>query len=203
MPNWIARSLSYIFLRVFCGFEIRGQENVPRKGGFILAGNHMSYLDPVAFAAACPRALSFMARDTLFNRPFFGAFIRSLQAFPLKRNAADLGAIKEAVRRLKVGRGLLVFPEGTRGAGGALKEAQAGVGFLARKAVVPVIPAYVEGTDAVMPKGAKGMKFAKVRIIFGAGVLRSEVEGEDADFAAFVMDRLEGLKDSLGASHSR
>lgn len=203
MPNWIARSLSYLLLRIFCGFEIRGQEHVPLKGGFILAGNHKSYLDPVAFAAACPRALSFMARDSLFQRPVFGAFIRALQAFPLKRNAADLSAIKEAVRRLKTGRGLLVFPEGTRTPDGRMKNAEAGVGFLARKAGVPVVPAYIEGSDVVMPRGSKGIRPAKVRIVFGPSVLRSESGGEDGDFAALVMDRLEGLRESLAASLSR
>ncbi|MGE5279285.1 MAG: lysophospholipid acyltransferase family protein, partial [Deltaproteobacteria bacterium] len=85
----ISKFLCYVALRLFFRLRVRGRENFPSAGGFILAGNHVSFLDPVVFGAPCPRGLYYMARDTLFGRPFFGWFLRRIHAFPLKRRAAD------------------------------------------------------------------------------------------------------------------
>ena len=166
----------YRFLCVSCpvlfkclgGFNVNGLENVPKSGGFIVAANHVSFLDPLVIGISCPRRLSYMARHDLFSNPVFGGIIRNLGAFPVKRKTADLSAIKEAVKRLKNGGGLLVFPEGTRQSGGNLSEqAQPGIGFLAAKVNVPVIPALVEGTDKSLPKNARCIHPARISVRFG------------------------------------
>src|SRR3989338_6109837 len=101
MAYFIVRNFLKLFLIIFTGFRVYGAGNVPRKGGFILAGNHVSHLDPPALASASPRVLHFMARDTLFNNRVLGWIIGSCNSFHVRRGEADLGAIKEAVRRLK------------------------------------------------------------------------------------------------------
>ena len=92
----------------------------------------------------------------------------------MKRNTADLSAVKEAVRRVNCGDGLVVFPEGSRSMGGQSFEPQAGIGFLAGKFKIPVIPAFIKGTDAALPKGAKLLRPGKICVYFGAPVVIEE-----------------------------
>lgn len=166
----------YFLNRLFCilvfkllfRIQAYGREHIPRKGGFILASNHVSFLDPIAVGIACPRQLNFMARHDLFSHRFFGWLIYSVGSFPVKRNTADRSALKEAIRRLEDGKGLLLFPEGRRAQESNTADGpQAGIGFLAAKAGVPVIPAFVKGTDKALPKGAKFIRPKKVSVYFG------------------------------------
>ena len=134
-------------------FRLRayGRGNVPRRGGAIVASNHQSFLDPVFFGAAIDRPIDYFARRSLFRGPF-GAFIRALNAFPVERGRADLGALRGALERLQAGRVLLLFPEGTRTETGEVGPFQEGVAALARRAGVPVIPAAVEGAFEAWPR---------------------------------------------------
>ncbi len=167
MAYFIVRNFLKLFFKIVMGFKVYGVENVPKKGGFILAGNHVSHLDPPALASACPRVLHFMARHTLFNNRVLGWIIGSCNSFPVRRGETDLGAIKEAVRRLKNGKVLLIFPEGTRSQNGEIQAAQPGVGYLSLMAGVPILPAYVKGTDEAMPRGTRKIKPVRVSVYFG------------------------------------
>lgn len=170
-----SKTISFLILKFFFHLRITGKENLPQKGGFILASNHVSYLDPVVLGAACPRQLNYMARDDLFYHPWFSRLISSLGAFELKRDSADISALKEAMKRLHQGKGLLLFPEGTRlsadRSGSDFIKVHAGVGFLAAKLQVPVVPAFIKGTEIALPKGAKFIKLAKISVFFGKQIL--------------------------------
>ena len=163
----ILRLLSAIILKILFCFRAKGLEHIPKKGGFILASNHVSYLDPVTLGVACPRKLNFMARHDLFFSPLFSWLISTLGAFPIKRDSADHSALKEALRRLKNGNALVLFPEGSRGINGISNQPQAGIGFLAIKLDVPVIPAFIKGTERALPKGAKFIRPNKISVHFG------------------------------------
>jgi 1-acyl-sn-glycerol-3-phosphate acyltransferase len=139
---------------------------IPRQGAFILASNHTSNLDPVVLGICSVRRLNFMAKIELF-KGLLGFFLTHLGSFPVKRGEADLGAMKEALKRLKAGRVILIFVEGTRRIGNEPPKAQAGVGFLAMKSGVPIVPVYVKGTDKVMAPGAKFFKRGRVFATFG------------------------------------
>lgn len=167
MMYFIVRNFLKLFFKIIMGFKVYGIENVPNKGGFILAGNHVSHLDPPALASASPMVLHFMARHTLFNNWAFGWLIHSCNSFPVKSGEADPGALKEAVRRLKNGKILLIFPEGTRSQSGEIQAAQPGIGYLSLMAGVPILPAYVKGTDEAMPKGARSIKRVRISVYFG------------------------------------
>ena len=82
---------------------IKGKENVPLEGGMIMAANHLSNWDPPMAGTYMPRPVSYMAKEELFRPAIAGAVIRSLYAFPVKRGAADRGAIKAALGILKQG----------------------------------------------------------------------------------------------------
>ena len=162
--RWLALILSKLLFRI----EFQGREFIPKKGGFILVSNHLSYLDPIAIGTACPREVSFLAKDTLFNYPFLAGWLKAVGVIPVKRGAADLSAIKTAIHNASSGKGLALFPEGTRREKeNAFINPQAGAGFLADKLNVPVIPAFVSGTEQALPRGAKFLRPAKIKVKFG------------------------------------
>ncbi|MFA4990090.1 MAG: lysophospholipid acyltransferase family protein [Candidatus Omnitrophota bacterium] len=162
--RWILLVLSKLLFRI----EFQGREFIPAKGGFILVSNHLSYLDPIAVGTACPRKVSFMAKNTLFGYPFLSGWLKAVGAIPVKRGAPDFSAIKTAMHNAASGKGLALFPEGTRRTQeNAFINPQAGAGFLADKLNVPVIPAFVSGTEDALARGAKFIRLAKIRVKFG------------------------------------
>jgi 1-acyl-sn-glycerol-3-phosphate acyltransferase len=196
MLYFLGRSISYIFVKFFCGFKVTGRANIPKKGGFILASNHASYLDPLVLGAASSRRMEYFAKEELFKNKLFAKILYAVGAFPVKRNKMDLFSIKEAIRRLKEGRALVMFPEGTRSTDGQIHDAQEGVGFLASKAEVPVIPAYISGTDKVLPKNAKSLKLNKIRVYFGEKI-DFERRQAYADVSNMVIQRIRQLACNL------
>jgi len=163
-----SRFVLLVILKIFFLFEVRGKENIPKKGGFILAANHVSYLDPVALGAACQRAVHFMARDNLFLKPVLKSWLKAVEVIPLKRDAADLSAIKTGLRIVYTGGGLALFPEGRRRTKVDMYlDPEPGVGFLAAKGGVPVIPAFIAGTYIAMPRQARSLRLAKISVCFG------------------------------------
>ncbi|MBU0503125.1 MAG: lysophospholipid acyltransferase family protein [Candidatus Omnitrophota bacterium] len=165
------RFLSWVLFKAVCGLEVSGCEFIPKKGGFILASNHLSYLDPIAVGVACGRLdLNYMARHNLFRNPGFAWVLKEVHVFPVKRNTADFKALKEAMRRVNQKKGLVLFPEGTRQVSGKFGEPEPGIGFLAAKLRVPVIPVLVRGTDQAWPKKARLPRPAKVKVTFGPGI---------------------------------
>jgi len=182
-----------VILKLFFRFKVEGRENLPKKGGFILASNHLSFIDPVALGCASLRKLNYFARHDLFKNPLFGRILLAVGAFPVVREKADLSALKEALKRLKSGKGLVVFPEGTRGeAGEKMLQPQSGIGFLALKSGVPVIPAFVSGTQNAMPKNSNSIKIAPISIKFGEPMF-IERGLPYADVARKIMARVEKL----------
>ncbi|MDD2680310.1 MAG: lysophospholipid acyltransferase family protein [Candidatus Omnitrophica bacterium] len=162
--RWLALILSKLLFRI----EFQGREFIPEKGGFILVSNHLSYLDPIAVGTACPREVSFMAKDTLFDYPLLARWLKAVGVIPVKRGAPDPSAIKTAIRNAASGKGLALFPEGSRREKeNAFINPEPGAGFLADKLNVPVIPAFVSGTEKALPKGAKFLRPVKVRVRFG------------------------------------
>lgn len=160
------RFLCAVFIKTFNRLEAKGLENIPKEGAFIVASNHVSFLDPVAVGVACPRPLDFIARADLF-KGLFAWLLPKIGVVPIRRNSADTSALKEAMRRLRKGRALAIFPEGARAPEPEAAKPQAGIGFLAAKLQVPVIPAFVRGTSEALPKGAKFIRPTKISVLFG------------------------------------
>ena len=132
-----------LYSRLFLRIKVEGTGNIPRKGGVLMASNHLSYWDPPVVAANSGRLVRFMAKESLFEKPFFGWYIAKLGAFPVKREASDSWAYKMSLKILKEGGKLLVFPEGTRGDWKKLGEAKPGIARIAFAGGVPVVPVLV------------------------------------------------------------
>ena len=171
MPYKLSRFILLLFLKICFWLKCEGKGNLPKEGGVIIASNHISYLDPLAIGCASPRVIDFMARDSLFSIPVLGGWMRAVGAFGVKRNSADISAMKEAIYRLQHGRVLTLFPEGTRQISVLVStKVEPGVGFLAAKSGAVVIPAFVSGTEKALPKGAKFFRPSRIRVKFGVPV---------------------------------
>jgi 1-acyl-sn-glycerol-3-phosphate acyltransferase len=132
-----------------------------------VAANHTSYLDPPLLAIALAREAVFMAKEELFRVPLLGRFI-GRYAFPVRRDAAQPSTLKEAVRRLKEGHLVVLFPGGGRARmGDGTQEVKRGVGVLQRLSGAPVLPAYIEGANEALPVGARLLRPRKLRVCFG------------------------------------
>lgn len=147
-------------------WQVRGAENVPAAGPVIIASNHASNLDPPVVAVAVWRPCYFMAKQELFTNRMFNWYIRCLGAFPVRRGTADRAALKRSLELLEQGRALVMFPEGTRSETGELKEPELGVGMIACRTGIAVVPVYLQGTSRVMPKGG-GFRLARIVVTFG------------------------------------
>lgn len=163
----ILKPVALAFMRLYFRLETRGREHVPLHGPVLVIANHSSALDPPIVGGACPRRLCFLAKAQLFDIPLFGALIRSLNARPLRRDGADAGAMRTALRLLQDGAALLVFPEGTRGPEGTLRAPKAGAAMLAVLAGAPVVPAFISGSGQALAKGRRLPRPVKVRVTFG------------------------------------
>lgn len=163
MTYEICKALCFLLVSLFCKIEVKGKDVFPKAGPFILASNHISYLDPEVVGMLCPRKLNYLAKEELFTNKLFAAFLKKINVIPIKRGHADLHVLRLSLKILE-SKPLLIFPQGKRATNyDSFKE---GVGFLYRKSKAPVIAAKVYGTDKILPKGAKFPKFGKIKVIF-------------------------------------
>lgn len=182
-------------LTLVCGlkFTVYGKEYIPRSGGFILASNHTSNLDPLVLGISCFRQLNYMAKEELFRNRFFRAILFSVGAFPVKRGTADLGAIRTAFSRVKKGGGLLLFPQGGRRPLTDTADPEPGVGMLCQRMGVPVIPAFVEGSDTALPAGASRIvRGVTVTVRFGPAMM-AEKSRDYQQISNRIMKEIRGL----------
>ncbi len=167
MIYWIAHGLICIFSKIIAPVTVFGKENFPPDKGVIIASNHLSNLDPVILGLASGRKLSYVAKESLFRNKLFSFLLYRVGAFPIRRDYGDVGAIKEALRRLKKRGRIVVFPEGTRKSQSGPKKVQPGVGLLAVKGDAVIVPAYIRGSDKVMAPGSNIIKPGRITVTFG------------------------------------
>lgn len=210
--------LSYIFYRVIrficlviCNicFRVRlhGRENIPEEGPFIVASNHVSHLDPVIVAINMPQNLHFMAKDDLLKIRFLGTLLKMVGVFPVKRGYQDPGAVKTALRILKKGKMLMIFPEGGRVDVSNLGKPQMGIGMLAAHSGAPVLPVFIKGSNNALPKGARFFKlFTPIDVTIGrllefkSSLNTSNRKQHYAEFSDEVMRAISLLKGSYEAA---
>lgn len=145
--DWIARFLFFIFLRV----RLQGRNNVPTKGPFIIASNHLSWTDVLLIPAYLKSQVVYMAKEESFHSKV-GWLVRFMGAFPVKRGEADRQSLRTADTQLKAGRVLVIFPEGTRSKTHAIAQAHAGLGMIALRSGVPVVPVAIWGSEHALKK---------------------------------------------------
>jgi 1-acyl-sn-glycerol-3-phosphate acyltransferase len=133
--------------------RVHGMKHVSTPGPFIFTCNHVSLFDIPALVLTLPRHY-FVAKSELFKIPVFGPGIRAVGTIPIERTnqKAAFGSYKVAAERIRGGRSVIVFPEGTRGTSYPIRPFKKGPFVLAVEAGVPIIPCLVHGTIEVLPK---------------------------------------------------
>ncbi|KAF0145693.1 MAG: plsC [Nitrospirae bacterium] len=190
-------TLFFILLKIFFRLKIIDAEKVPEKGGVIVVSNHVSHLDPLVIGVAIrKRQSTFMAKSGLFKIPLIGAFVRTF-SFPVDRDNPQPSTIKEAVKRLKNGEIIVMFPEGGRSRDGSLLDAKRGTGMIAAMSKAAIVPAFIEGTDKALPAGARRIRLSRIKVYFGELI---EIKGTETgkDFqeriGSDIMEAIKSLK---------
>lgn len=142
--TWV---LAVLVLKFSFFLKVRGAGNCRGiRGGYLIVCNHRSNWDPIVLGMSVRgRPVWYLAKEELFRRPVARFFLTRLHAIPIARGAGDIGAVKTALKALREGKILGMFPEGTRTKSGQLQQFEAGAALLALRSKVPVVPAYIKG----------------------------------------------------------
>lgn len=173
------RVCQFVLQNIFCfwlQYRARGHEQLQESPGALLLANHQSYLDPLLVGLPLQRPVSFLARDSLFRVPVVGWILRQTYVMPINRDAASTASIRDCLRRLEQGYLVGIFPEGTRTSDGNLGELKPGFVAIVRRTDRPIIPIGIAGAFEALPRGAWWLRPARVRVVFGAPIERSELE---------------------------
>jgi 1-acyl-sn-glycerol-3-phosphate acyltransferase len=185
--------------------EVKGKENVPRKGALIVVSNHLSNGDPPVVTSTVPRQLSWMTKAEWFKTPVIGWLFKMAGMVPVRRGEADFGALRQAQEVLKHGGALGMFPEGHRSGPKGLQKGEAGSALIALRTGAPVQPMALWGTEHVkLPRDLLRRTHAHVRFgkpfvlkPQGTKVTREDIErGTETimkEIAALLPERLRGV----------
>ena len=196
---WVAvRLLATVLFRL----RVSGAHHVPKTGGVLIAANHASYLDIPILGCGMPRRAWFMGRMDLFSGPA-AWLMRHMGWIPIRRERVDRTGFEEAIRRVKAGEAVVIYPEGGRSEDGRLQPGKPGVGIIVAATGCPVVPAYLGGTYDVLPPGAKWIRLRPIRVLYGAPVdfsaLVKEMDSESKKKDVYqrisqeIMDRIAAL----------
>lgn len=158
-------------MRLYTRMSINGREHIPKRGAFVLAPVHRSYVDTPIAGCVTRRRLHFMGKQEMWKNRQMGWIFSALGSFPVDRGAADREAIRRSLAVLELGEGLVLFPEGERKSGPVVQPLLDGAVYIAVKAGVPIVPVGIGGSEKVMPKKAKFVYPRKVHIEIGPPIL--------------------------------
>jgi 1-acyl-sn-glycerol-3-phosphate acyltransferase len=199
--RFTARFILFLTSRV----HLRGRYNIPRSGPYIIAANHLSWIDVPMVPAYVPRKVVYMAKEEAFHSKV-GWLVRFLGAFPVKRGEGDRQALRTAEDLLKKKKVLVIFPEGTRSKMCTLARAHAGLGMIALRSGVPVLPVAIWGSEHALKKFGVPVTICYGEpVVFkpkGVKVTREEIEAATDEvmrrIAAMLPERYRGVYGEAG-----
>ncbi len=161
-----ANVLLRLLFRMLLRLEVVGRENVPLTGAFIAMINHVSFLDPVMTVALAPREIVAMSKIENYSHPIGALVLNLYGSFPIRRGEVDMEAIRASMQVLRLGRGLLMAPEGTRSKTATLQPGLDGMVMIALRADVPIVPVAISGAER-FKHNWKRLRRTPARIVFG------------------------------------
>jgi 1-acyl-sn-glycerol-3-phosphate acyltransferase len=176
---------SHALIKVFYDAAFRGEivglENLPKHRAFLVASNHASHLDAPIVGLHVGRQVSFFARKTLWKPGIAAWWLDAVRTIPVDRDGGtDVAAFKRVIQALKEGRTIIVFPEGTRSSNGQLQSAKGGVGLIACKTQVPVVPARVFGSFEALGRSSSLRLGTPIDVVYGPPLLPEAYDQPEA-----------------------
>ena len=181
MKRETLQKLVDIIFHLIADIRFVGAENIPAKGGILLATNHMSRMDtPLLFLNPTRPDITALVTDKYKEYPFFRWFTNTSGGIWIDRTRADFTAFRQATEVLKAGTALGIAPEGTRSEAGALLEAKAGTALLAVRTGTPVVPVAIEGSEVAIARW-KHLRRPRLIVHFGRPIPPPELPREDRE----------------------
>jgi 1-acyl-sn-glycerol-3-phosphate acyltransferase len=206
MTLWylLGYSLSKAIAKTFFRYRVIGAENMIEEGPCIIAANHCSNLDPPLVGVACKRAIHYLAKKSLLDWPLLGPIFPELNVIPVDQKNADRSALMGAIRVVRQGGAVLIFPEGSRSPDGKLQPAQPGIGMIAAKTGAPVVPVRVFGSYLVQPKGRRLPLLHPITVVISSPIVPSTLVGDPRDYhglAGLIMTTISqiSVRQGIGA----
>ena len=188
------RLTALVISKIFWRIEYVGKENIPRNSerGLLIVANHQTYFDPFWIGIPVKRKLRFMAWDEAFGWFLIGRLIRYLGAFPVNLERGSLQSYRQAIKFLREGANLFIFPEGAREfSDGKPLPFKSGAVKLALQADVPILPVTVSGANKIWAQDMKYPRPGKVKIIFHPLIeIIKPAEKDEKKYIANLNDRL-------------
>ena len=189
MLYWLMKHLFVgpLLLTVFRPWVV-GRENIPKSGGVIFAGNHLSFIDSIFLPLVLDRHISFLAKSDYFRGKgvkgyFTRVIFKGTGQLPIDRagGKASEASLNTGLAVLARGEQLGIYPEGTRSPDGRMYRGRTGVARMILEAGVPVVPVAMVDTDRVMPEGTTIPHVRRVGVIFGEPMDFSRFAGLEGD----------------------
>ncbi|RKR74669.1 lysophospholipid acyltransferase family protein [Frondihabitans australicus] len=197
----------YWFLRLFVArpaafglfrIRVRGLSNIPKRGGIVLAGNHIAFIDSVFVPVVVPRPMTYLVGSNYMSQTsalgrLLGWFLRAIHQLPIDRSggSASKASLDAGVEALARGAAIGIYPEGSRSRDGRLHRGRTGVARLLLATGAPVVPFAIQGSDRVTTKGLTRAKRADVTIVFGEPLTFAKADGDvDAGRMREVTDEI-------------
>jgi 1-acyl-sn-glycerol-3-phosphate acyltransferase len=172
----LAKLLALVFFRM----RVVHPERMIESGPLILAVNHASFFDPPLAGICSKRGVYYLARKSLLKWPFFGPLFPAMNVIPVERDGNDISALREVIKKIKEGNGVVLFPEGTRSKDGNIQPARAGIGFVIAKTRAPVLPMRIFGAYDAFPKNSKRLHFTQITVVIGEPLFFSSSDLDSA-----------------------
>ena len=196
----LLRATVLTMMRILFRIEHSGMDGIPTSGPLLIVSNHVTYFDPFWIGVACYRRIRFMAWDKIFSFAPAGILFRWFGAFPVSLTRPESGAYKTALRILKEGEALVIFPEGGRSTDGSLMNFKNGASKLALKSGASIVPVAIVGGEKVWSRGMRLPRPAKVRVFFLPPIFPDSYPEDPAA----LMDRIRStINDKLTAERQR
>jgi len=171
----LSRIVAGPFLHTIWRPKVTGAQHVPASGGAILAANHLSVVDSVFLPLMMDRGVTFSAKSEYFTASgpaarLWAAYLKATNQLQMDRDGARAAqaTLEAALALLQAGNLFGIYPEGTRSPDGRLYRGRPGVGWLALKSGLPVIPVGMVGTRRVLPPGSVVPRPGRIEIRIGA-----------------------------------
>jgi len=204
----ISQLIGKLILKFYFRVRIEEKENIPQQGAYIVVANHTSFLDPFLIGTIVPRIIHYLTYAYFYYHPVCHWYCKRVHNIPLKKDGKDISALKQALRVLKDGELLGIFPEGMRSETGQLGKGEPGVALIALKAKVPILPVGIRGAYESFPRGSKFPRPRQLTVRFGkpftvADDLPGHVQANSElqeHVTALIMSKIAEVCSSIGVS---